>query len=76
MVLSELVSTLRELSRSDKFYNMQLLISELAQQETSLTQLDQTYPIWSPYSNAVEAADTTLQALYRSQSSTGCTSGN
>jgi hypothetical protein len=36
MVSSELISTLRELSRSDKFYIMQLLLSELAQQETDL----------------------------------------
>jgi len=59
MVSSELISTPRELSRPDNFYIMQLLISELAQQETSLIQPDQAYPVWSPY-NAVEAADTML----------------
>ena len=62
MISSDLISTLRELSRSDKFYIMQLLISELAQQETSLIQPDQAYPVWSPY-DAVEAADTMLKAL-------------
>jgi hypothetical protein len=62
MVSTELISTLRELSRSDKFYIMQLLISELSQQETDLIQPDQAYPVWSPY-DADEAADTMLKAL-------------
>ncbi|MEB3310983.1 MAG: hypothetical protein VKJ02_12180 [Snowella sp.] len=41
---------------------MQLLISELAQQETVLIKAEQAYPIWSPY-GADEAADTMLQVL-------------
>jgi hypothetical protein len=36
MISSDLISTLRRLSRSDNLYIMQLLISELAQQETDL----------------------------------------
>lgn len=66
MVSSELISTLRELSRSDKFYIMQLLISELAQQETDLIKSEQAYPIWSPY-GADEAADTMLKVLQSAQ---------
>jgi hypothetical protein len=62
MVSLELISTLRELSRSDKFYIMQILISELAQQETDLIKPNQSYPVWSPY-DAVEAADTMLKVL-------------
>ncbi len=62
MVSSELISTLRGLSRADKFYVMQVLISELAQQETELIKPDQSYPVWSPY-DAVEAADTMLNVL-------------
>lgn len=62
MVSSELISTLRELSRSDKFHIIQILISELAQQETDLIKPDQSYPVWSPY-DAVEAADTMLKVL-------------
>jgi hypothetical protein len=62
MVSSKLISTLRELSRSDKFYIMQFLISELAQQETELIKPEQAYPVWSPY-GADEAADTMLKAL-------------
>jgi hypothetical protein len=41
---------------------MQVLISELAQQETDLIKLDQSYPVWSPY-DAFEAADTMLKVL-------------
>ncbi|MBE9116566.1 hypothetical protein IQ249_11710 [Lusitaniella coriacea LEGE 07157] len=62
MVSSELISTLKELSRSDKFYIMQILLSELAQQETDLIKPDQSYPVWSP-SDAFEAADTMLKVL-------------
>lgn len=62
MVSSELISTLQELSRADKLYIMQVLISELAQQETELLKPNQSYPIWSPY-DAVEAANTMLEAL-------------
>ncbi|MGA1263199.1 MAG: hypothetical protein ACO331_04730 [Prochlorothrix sp.] len=56
MISSDLISTLRGLSRSDKFYIMQLLISELAQQETDLLKADQAYPIWSPYGADAAAA--------------------
>jgi ribonuclease D len=63
MVSSQLISELRELSRSDKFYIMQILISELSQQETDLIRPDQSYPVWSPY-DAVEAADTMLKVLH------------
>jgi hypothetical protein len=62
MVSLELISTLKGLSRSDKFYIMQLLISELAQQEADLIKPNQAYPIWSPY-DAHEAADTMLKVL-------------
>ncbi|MEM8642272.1 MAG: hypothetical protein AAGG51_26170 [Cyanobacteria bacterium P01_G01_bin.54] len=62
MVSSELISTLRDLSRSDKFHIMQLLISELAQQETELIKPEQAYPVWSPY-DANEAANTMLNVL-------------
>ncbi|MCT7969941.1 hypothetical protein NG799_26875 [Laspinema sp. D1] len=64
---SELISTLKALSRSDQFYIMPILLSELAQQETSLIQSEQSYPVWSPY-GANEAADTLLKVLQESQS--------
>ncbi|CAN1211762.1 DUF2281 domain-containing protein [Tumidithrix helvetica PCC 7403] len=62
MVAAELVSMLKDLSRLDKFYIVQILISELAQQETDLIKPDQAYPVWSPY-DAFEAADTMLKVL-------------
>ncbi len=67
MVSSELLSTLQGLSRTDKFHIIQVLISDLAQQETDLIKPDQSYPVWSPY-DAVEAADTMLKVLEDSQS--------
>lgn len=45
---------------------MQLLISELAQQETDLIKPDRSYPVWSPY-DADEAADTMLKVLQASK---------
>jgi hypothetical protein len=66
MVSSELVSTLKGLSRSDKFHIMQILISELARQEADLIKPDQSYPVWSPY-DAAEAAVTMLNALQASK---------
>ncbi len=62
MVSSDLISALKGLSRSDKFYIMQFLISELAQEETGLIKPEQAYPVWSPY-DADEAADTMLKVL-------------
>lgn len=62
MVSAELLTTLRGLTRADKLYIMQVLISELAQQETDFIKPDQSYPVWSPY-DALEAADTMLQVL-------------
>jgi hypothetical protein len=62
MVSSELILTLKQLNRSDKFQIVQILISELAQQETDLIKPDLAYPVWSPY-DAVEAADTMLKVL-------------
>jgi hypothetical protein len=66
MVSSKLISTLRELSRSDKFHIMQILILDLAQQETDLIKPNQSYPVWSPY-NATEAANTMLKVLQDSK---------
>nr|WP_317269082.1 hypothetical protein [Arthrospira sp. PLM2.Bin9] len=45
---------------------MQLLISELAQEEADLIKPDQAYPVWSPY-DVDEAADTMLKVLQTSK---------
>ena len=57
---------MRRLSRADQLYIMQVLISELAQQEADLIKSEQSYPVWSPY-DAVEAADTLLKVLQASK---------
>ncbi|ACK70890.1 conserved hypothetical protein [Gloeothece citriformis PCC 7424] len=46
---------------------MQVLISDLAQQETELVKPDQSYPVWSPH-NATEAANTLLEVLKAAKS--------
>jgi hypothetical protein len=66
MVAAELVSTLKELSRFDKFYIVQILISELAQQETDLIKPDQAYPVWSPY-DSFGAGAVLMEALQQSK---------
>ena len=67
MVSPELLNTLHILNRADKLYIMQVLISELAQQETNLIKPDQSYPVWSPY-DAFDAANTMLEVLQAAKS--------
>jgi hypothetical protein len=67
MVSTELLNSLHTLSRADKLYIMQVLISELAQEETNLIKPDQSYPIWSPY-DAFDAANTMLEVLQAAKS--------
>ncbi|KHG41115.1 MULTISPECIES: hypothetical protein [Aphanizomenon] len=62
MVSTEILNSLHTLSRADKLYIMQVLISELAQEETNLIKPDKSYPVWSPY-DAFEAANTMLEVL-------------
>ena len=69
MVDAELLNTIQKLERQDKLYIMQVLISELAQEESSLIKEDRSYPVWSPY-DAFEAADTMLEVLQQAKSQT------
>lgn len=62
MIPVELLNTLQSLNRVDKLYVIQVLVSELAQQESDLIKQEQSYPIWSPY-DTFEAANTMLEAL-------------
>lgn len=66
MVSAELLNTLQGLSRAEKLYVVQVLISELAQQEADLIKPEQSYPVWSPY-NAIDAANTMLEVLQATQ---------
>ena len=62
MIQKELVETLRALNRADKLHVMQLLVSELAREETDFIQPGLDYPVWSPY-DAFEAGDAMLEVL-------------
>ena len=62
MVSAKLLETLQGLSYADKLYVMQVLISELAQQEADLFKPNQDCPVWSPC-DAFEAAETMLNVL-------------
>lgn len=62
MVSTELVEQLRKLNRVDKLQVIQLLATELADEETNLIKPGASYPVWSPI-EAVEAAKVMLDAL-------------
>ncbi len=67
MVIDELIPTVREMSRTDKWRLMQLLVIELAEDEgepliEELLIPGRTYQIWSPHAS-VGAADALLAAL-------------
>jgi len=62
MIPVELLNSLRSLNRVEKLHVLQVLVSELAQEEAHLLRPEGTYPIWSPY-DAHEAADTLLKML-------------
>jgi hypothetical protein len=62
MISAELLHSLCTLSRADKLYLMQFLVSELAQEASDLLKPGLAYPMWSPY-DAVEATDAMLAVL-------------
>ena len=67
MVSTELLNTLRSLDRAEKLHVLQVLVSELAQEEALLLRPNMTYTVWSPY-NAHEAADAMLKLLKATES--------
>lgn len=62
MISTELVEQLYRLDRVDKLQVIQLLATELANEENNLIKPGASYPVWSPY-DAVEAANIMLEAL-------------
>jgi hypothetical protein len=62
MNATKLLPILKELNRAEKLYVMQVLVSELAQEEDQLIQPDLAFPIWSPF-ESYEAADVMLHML-------------
>lgn len=68
MVSIELAEQLRKLNRLDKLQVIQLLATELADEETNLIKPGASYSVWSPI-EAVEAAKVMLDALNAETSS-------
>ncbi len=62
MLSTQLIEELRKLNRAGKLQVIQLLATELANEENNLIQPGASYPVWSPY-DAVEAANIMLEAL-------------
>jgi len=62
MISVELLNTLRALNRGERLHILQVLVSELAQEEAHLPRPEGSYPIGSPY-DAYEAAETLLTIL-------------
>ena len=62
MISIELLNLLRALNRAEKLHVLQVLVSELAQEEENLLRPGLAYSVWSPY-DAHEAADVMLKML-------------
>jgi len=66
-LVTELLPRVQSLPRADKLRLMQFLVLDLAREENiTLLQPGQDYPVWSPY-NAFDAATTLLNALKEDQ---------
>ncbi len=52
MFSEELLTTLHKLSQTEKLRLVQILVNDLASEETAPIQPDQEYAIWSPYDAA------------------------
>ena len=61
-MLAELIPEAKSLSRADKLRLIQVLAEQLATDEGTNLQANQSYAVWSP-DNAFGAADLMLQAL-------------
>jgi hypothetical protein len=66
MVLTELLSAVRQLDHADKLRVMQFLVFELAREENALLEPGKAYPVWSPY-DSFEAAHTLAKALKKTE---------
>ncbi len=67
MVVTDLLPTLKELSRADKLRVMLFLITELAKEEGVTQESGSAHRIWSPYSH--EAAQKLATLLEEQQKS-------
>ena len=70
MVSVDLLNNLRALDRSEILHVLQVLVSDLAQEEQKSLRAGTSYPIWSPY-DAHEAAETLLNLLKLPETKSG-----
>jgi hypothetical protein len=68
MLSVDLIESLQSLNRADKLYAMQVLVSNLAQEETNLLKPGLVYEISSPY-DSFDAAKTMLEVLEQTKKS-------
>jgi len=62
MVLEQIIPTLRELNRADKWRLIQVLVTDLAEEESSLSLQPGDYPVWTPL-ESYGAAEGLMMAL-------------
>ena len=62
MISRDLLDTLQHLNRADKLTVIQMLVSDLAREESEYFQNGATFDVWSPF-DAPEAANKLLQLL-------------
>jgi hypothetical protein len=62
MTLTEIIPSLKKLSRQEKIKAIQFLASDLAEEEIEQIEADKSYEIWSPY-NAFSAEKTLTEML-------------
>ncbi len=66
MLSGNLLKSLRDLNRADKLYVVQVLVSDLAQEEATLLQPGVLYDVSCPY-DSFGAAQTMLELLEQSK---------
>lgn len=62
MISHDLLDALQQLNRADKLTVIQMLVGDLAREESAYFQNGATFDVWSPF-DAPEAANTLLQLL-------------
>lgn len=62
MLLTELIPKVKLLPHADKLRLLQLLVTELAEEDVALLSPNREYPIWTPL-NTFGAAETLMKML-------------
>ncbi len=77
MSISDLIPTVKELPRAEKFQLLQFLVTEIGREEghflqpaSVMTNPSTTYPIWTPY-DVPEATVTALAGMLEQEENNG-----